>query len=96
MQVKRKVELDGQGAYEFEVGVCFGFPKAVVEVCNVKNEAQFPALLMQCAEEGDGIGSAGDTDGQAQSGCEERGVEREDGMLRGGHETMIEDQLFSC
>jgi hypothetical protein len=96
MRVKGKVELGGQGADEFEVGVCFGSAKAVVEMCDVENEAQFPALLMECAEESDGVGSAGDADGEAQAGCEERGIERE--RRSRGHETMIEDQLlaFSC
>ena len=81
MQVKRKVELDGQGAYEFEVGVGFGFPKAVVEVCNVKNEAQFPALLRvlagEGAQEGNRVRAAGDGDGEAQAGFEKCAIERQ-------------------
>jgi hypothetical protein len=56
---------------------------------DVEDEAQFPALLMENAKEGYGVRSAGDADGEAQAGGEVGGVEREDGMLRGGHETMI-------
>jgi hypothetical protein len=36
-----------------------------MEMCDVENEAQFPALLMQCAQEGDGIGAARDADGES-------------------------------
>lgn len=87
--VEGNVEFGGKGLAEGEVGVGFRSAKAVVEVRGVKHEAEFPALfpipLGECTQEGDGVGSAGERDGEAQAGAEERRVDGE----RGAHERMI-------
>ena len=66
VRVEWKVEPFGERADEIEVGVGLGSAKAVVKMRDVEDEAQFPALLMECAEERYGVGSAGDADGEAQ------------------------------
>jgi hypothetical protein len=53
MRVEGKVELFGERANEFEIGVGFGTAEAVVEMRDVENKAQFPALLVESAEERD-------------------------------------------
>ena len=45
--VEGQVERGGEGADEFEIGIGFGSAEAVVEMGDVEDEAQFPALLME-------------------------------------------------
>ena len=45
----------------------------------VEDEAEFSALRGEGAQQGDGVGSAGDTDGDAQAGGELGGVDGQGG-----------------
>ena len=74
------VELDAQGLCEVSgeslVEIGFFAAQAVVEVGGVQYDAQFRGSRGEGAGERDGIGSAGEADGQAQAGPEQRCVER--------------------
>ena len=90
--VEGDVELLGKRSGELEVGVGLIAAQAVVQVGGMEDEAKFPALFAISFREGtqerDGVGSAGEPDGKAQAGTEQRRVERE----RGRHERMIREQ----
>ena len=82
-------ELGGEVGDEGLVGVGFCAAQAVVEMGGVEDEAEFPAALGEGAQEGDGVGAAGDADGEAQAGRHGAVSSGEDGLGGGGHGKMI-------
>jgi hypothetical protein len=93
-----EAEGRGEGAGKVEVGVGLGAAQAVVKMGGVKDQAQFAAALVEGTEQGHGVRSAGEADGQAQAGAEERGRDWQRGGLlpgrfagrrRGTHASMI-------
>jgi hypothetical protein len=86
--VERNVESGGEIAAKVTVGIGFFATESMMQMSGVKDEAQFPAAVGECAEECDGVGSAGDTDSEPHAGLRKRSVEREY-WLRRAHERMI-------
>ena len=70
--IERSREVRGESLVL--IGFCAA--QAVVEVGGVQDDAQFCGSGGEGAGERDGIGSAGEADGQAQAGPEQRCVER--------------------
>jgi hypothetical protein len=77
--VKWDIELGGEGSGEFEVFIGLGAAEAVMQVGGVEDQAEFSAAVGERAEEGYGICSAGEGNGEAQAGLEERCVDGESG-----------------
>lgn len=79
--VEGQIELGGEGADRREVGVGFCAAEAVVEVGYAQDQAKLAPGLAVClvegAQEGNGVRTAGDADGKAQARLEQRRVEGE-------------------
>lgn len=86
--VKGQTELLGEVADEGQIGVGFLSAQTMVQMGDVQGEAKFPALLMEGAEESDGVCAAGDGYGEAHAGTQEGGIEREMRRIC-GHATII-------
>ncbi len=87
--VKGDLELGCEGRDERPVGIGLLTAKAVMKVGNTEDQAKFPALRCEGAEESDGVRAAGDTDCQAQAGTEQVCVEGEFRLRGRGHVKMI-------
>ena len=87
--VKGQPERGGQFASKFQVFVGLGTTQTVVEVSSVEDKTQFPAPFLECSQQGDGIRTAGQADGEAQAGPEHGGVQREHRKIASAHDMMI-------
>ena len=83
--VEGEFELRGQGAGKGEVGVGFFPAQAVMEMGGMQHQSELAAAAGEGAQQGYGIGSAGEADSDAEAGAEERGVNGE----LGAHQRMI-------
>ena len=59
---------------KIQVGVGFGAAQAVMQMCGMKHQAQFPAPLGERPQQRHRIGAAGKADGKAQTGLEQHGI----------------------
>jgi hypothetical protein len=66
--VEGDFKSSGEIAAEVTVGIGFFTAKAVMQMSGVKHEAQFPAPPGERTEEGDRVGSPGNTDGESHAG----------------------------
>jgi hypothetical protein len=86
--MERQAEARRQFAAKLQVGVRLRAAQAVVEVGDMQHQAQFPALLRvllgESAQEGYGVRTAGNGDGEAQAGFEQRRIERQRGSRFSG------------
>jgi hypothetical protein len=89
MLVKSQAHLAGKVAAKCEIAVGFGAAEAVVQVRNVEDETEFPAVFCECAKEGYRVGATGETDGETKAGLEQRGVDRKGRELWSTHMRMI-------
>jgi hypothetical protein len=87
--MERDVELGCERLGEGEIDIGFFAAQAVMKMSRVQHQAQFPTrltiLVDESAQKGDGIRTAGETDGETKAGTQESCVERK----RGAHERMI-------
>lgn len=74
----------GELADEVFVGIGVYATKAVMDVDDSEDEADFRGGVEHGAEECDGVRSAGDSDGDALAGAKEREIEDQLGVSRRG------------
>ncbi len=77
--MERETEFRGESAAEFKVGIGFGAAQAVVEMRGVEHEAQFPAPLGESTQQSNRIRAAGEADGEAHAGLQQRSIESKRG-----------------
>ena len=93
------VELETQRRGEFSgeilVGVRVGSAQPVMEMGGVEDEAEFAGARREGACEGDGIGAAGEANGETQAGADERGIQikNECGGYE-GHRMMVDQCIL--
>jgi hypothetical protein len=72
--MERDVELGCERLGEGEIGIGFFAPQAVMKMSRVQHQAQFPPrltiLVDEGAQKGDGIRTAGESDGETKAGAQ--------------------------
>ncbi len=75
--MERQAKSSGKIAAKLKVGVGFCAAQPVMQMRDMKHEAQFPAPLSECAQQRNRISPAGNADSQAHAWLEQGCVERE-------------------
>jgi hypothetical protein len=88
--MKGQVEFCGERTREFEIAVGLIAAQAVMEMRGMKHEAKLGTAICERADERDGICSAGEANGEAESGLEQRSVE----FQCRAHQRMIAPTVF--
>jgi hypothetical protein len=72
-----QIELGSEVAAKLKIGIGFCTAQAVMQMRSVEDETEFPALFNKSAQQRDGVSAAGESDGEAHPGLQQRCVERE-------------------
>jgi hypothetical protein len=70
-----QAQFVSQRASEGEIAVSFFAAQAVVEMGDVKHQAQLRVPLRQGEQQGHGVGASGETHSQTKSGAEQRQID---------------------